>query len=91
MKLLGLNFAIPSAVQSGFVAAFAIHYACAADLYEGRFWRSRRRGAIMSGRFLPRKLVGSGKHSKRFFAGVQYRPLMPLPALFAQEGRVAHQ
>ena len=33
--------------------------------------RSRRRGTIVSGRFRARKLVGSGRYSKCFFAGVQ--------------------
>jgi len=50
------------------VPAFALHLACAADLWEGRSGRSRRRGIIVSGRFRASKLVGSSQYSKRFFA-----------------------
>src|ERR1700728_1497152 len=54
--------------------AFAVPALCllagAANLCEGRFRRSRRRGIIVSGRFRARKLVGSGRYSKRFFAAI---------------------
>src|SRR5580700_1002119 len=54
-----------------------------ANLYSGR---SGQRGALISGRFRARKLVGSGEHSKCFFAGahqqLRWAPLLSPYAFF---------
>ena len=98
MKLLGLNVAIPSAVRSGFaVPAFALHWACTANLWEPISESQSLRAMLrafkatrhhISGRFRGGKLVGSDRHSKCFFAGVQCSTLMPR---FQQRGRAARR
>ena len=66
-----------------------------AELLKACSGHSRRRGTIISGRFRGRKLVGSGRYSKCFFAGapnafcgVQCFALMPV---CLQRGRVAYR
>ena len=62
------------------LSRLSFHLACAANLcrgphlYEGHSWRSRRRGAVISGRFRERKLVASGRYSKCYFAAFLPRP-----------------
>ena len=84
MKLLGLNLTIPFAVRSGgccfrlslFRLSFSL--ACAAKPLEAELRALRLRGTVVSGRFRARKLVGSGRYSKYFFAEAQ------CPAIMAQ-------
>jgi hypothetical protein len=99
MNLLGLNFrdlnlAIPYAVQSGFrypAFAFLPGLRCQplrAKLFELMLRAFRATRHTHLGRFRERKLVGSGQHSKCFFAGVQCSGLMPTSW---QRGCAAHR
>ena len=71
----------------------SFHLACAANLlrgtflYEGHSWCSRRRGTIISGRFRRRKLVGSGRYSKCYFAAFLPGPNAPRSCPFCRSCR----
>jgi len=72
----------------------SFHLACAAKPLGAELRASRLRGTIVSGRFRARKLVGSSRYSKCFFAGVQCFAIMtrpwPLCRIFWRRGHAAH-
>jgi hypothetical protein len=98
LNIRALNPAILYAVQSGFrYPAIACQLPLVSGLrcqpFGANSWSSApglsgQRGTLISGRFRGRKLVGSGRYSKCFFAGVQCSPFMPgylqLPATRAR-------
>ncbi len=102
MKLLGLNLTIPFAVRSGGCcfrlrcSGSRFHSPARPNLGKRSSGRSRLRGTVVSGRFRARKLVGSVRHSKCFFAGAQCPAIMALRSwpcdhrrgIIADHGRV---
>ena len=83
MKLLGLNLAIPFAVRSGgscsgFAVPALVSLACAAKPLEAELRAFEAARHRFSGRFRARKLVGSSRYSKCFFAGAQCPAIMAL-------------
>jgi hypothetical protein len=86
---LGLNVAIPFAVRSGFRSSLGLRcQPLGASLLRALLRAFKATRHRFSGRFRARKLVGSGPHSKCFFAGVQCSTVMPPRS---QQGRAAHR
>ena len=72
----------------------SFHSPARPNLWKRSSGRSRLRGTVVSGRFRARKLVGSNRYSKCFFAGAQCPAIMALSRfrsrLSGRRGRVAY-